>query len=76
MRSKSLFRACPSSISRNAKGLARQKLCVGQAQQLFLFGVQVQILIDAFHDGGLQAGDLVNFVQKIVQLAVDGSQED
>jgi hypothetical protein len=25
------------------KGLAGQKLCVGQAQQLFLFGVQIQI---------------------------------
>jgi len=31
---------------------------------------------DAFHDGGLRAGNLVNFVQKIVQLAVDGGQED
>jgi hypothetical protein len=31
--------------------------------------VQVEILVDALHDGGLQAGDLVNFVQKIVQLA-------
>jgi hypothetical protein len=38
--------------------------------------VQVQIFIDALHNGGLQAGDLVNFVQKIVQLAVDRSQKD
>jgi hypothetical protein len=52
--------------------LARQELCVDQAQQLFPFGVQVQILVDALHDGGLKAGDLVNFVQKIVQLAVNG----
>src|SRR4029077_11804223 len=36
--------------------LARQELCVDQAQQLFPFGVQVQILVDALHDGGLKAG--------------------
>ena len=53
-------------------GLAGKELCVDQAQQLFLFGVQVQILVDALHNGGLKAGDLVNFVQKIVQLAVSG----
>jgi hypothetical protein len=53
------------------RGLACQKLCVGQAQQLFLFGVQIQILVDALHDRRLPAGDLVNFVQKIVQLTVD-----
>ena len=56
--------------------LAGQELCIDQAQQLFLFGVQVQILVDALNDGGLKAGDLVNFVQKIVQLAVNGGQED
>src|SRR5271165_426738 len=44
------------------RGLAGQELCVGQAQQLFLFGVQVQIQIDALHDGGLRVSDLVNFV--------------
>src|SRR6201995_1231723 len=54
------------------RGLGRQELCVEQAQQLFLFGVQVQILLDALHDGGLQADDLVYFIEKIVQLAVDG----
>src|ERR1700730_4883221 len=48
------------------RGLASQKLFVGQALQLFLFGVQVQILVDALHDGGFKDGDLVNFVQKIV----------
>src|SRR5271167_3249824 len=48
------------------RGLSSQKLCVGQALQLFLFGVQVQILVDALHDGGFKDGDLVNFVQKIV----------
>ena len=58
------------------RGLAGQELCVGQAQQLFLFGVQVEILVNALHNGGLQAGDLVNFVEKIVQLAVDGGEED
>ena len=58
------------------KGLARQELCVGQPQQLFLFGVQIQIFVDALHNGGLQADNLVNFVQKIVQLAVDRSQKD
>jgi len=58
------------------RGLAGQELCIGQAQQLFLFGVQVEIFVDALHDGGLKADDLVNFVQKIVQFAVDGSQED
>src|SRR6516162_7557202 len=50
------------------RGLARQELCVGKTQQLFLFGMQVQIFIDALHNGGLQAGDLVNFVQKIVSI--------
>ena len=49
---------------------AGEELRVGQAQPLFLFGVQVEILVDALHDGGLEACDLVNFVQKIVQLAV------
>src|SRR3979411_698531 len=58
------------------RGLAGQELCIDQAQQLFLFGVQVEIFVDALHDGGLKADDLVNFVQKIVQFAVDGSQED
>jgi hypothetical protein len=33
---------------------------------------KVQILVDALHNGGLKAGDLVNFVQKIVELAVNG----
>ena len=56
--------------------LARQELRVEQAQQLFLFGVQIQVLVDALHDGGLKAGDLVNFAQKIVQLAVNRGQED
>jgi hypothetical protein len=58
------------------RGLAGQELCIGKAQPLFLFGVQVEILVDALHDGGLQAGDLVNFVEKIVQLAVKRGQED
>jgi len=40
------------------------------------FGVQIQILVDAIHDRGLQASNLVNFVKKIVQLAVDGGQKD
>jgi len=38
--------------------------------------MQVEIFVDALHDRGFQEGDLVNFVQKIVQLAVDGDQED
>ena len=42
----------------------------------FSFGVQVEILVDALHDGGLEACDLANFVQKIVQLAVDAAEED
>ena len=56
--------------------LARQELCVDKAQQLFLFRVQVQILVDPLHDGGLKAGELVYFAQKIVRLAVNGGQED
>ena len=58
------------------RGLAGQELCVDQPLQLFLFGVQVEILVDALHNGGLQAGDLMNFVEKIVQLAVNRGQED
>ena len=58
------------------RGPASQELCVGQALQLFLFSMQVEILVDALHDGGLKAGDLVNFVEKIVQLAVQGGEED
>ena len=58
------------------RSLARQELFVDESKQLFLFGVQVQIFIDALHNGGLHARDLVNFVQKIVQLAVDRGQED
>jgi hypothetical protein len=57
------------------RGLAGQELCIDQALQLFLFGVQIQILVDALHDRGLQASDLVNFVEKIVQLAVKRGQE-
>jgi hypothetical protein len=57
------------------RGLAGQELCVDQSQQLFLFGVQVKILVDALHNGGIQASDLVNFVEKIVQLAVKRGQE-
>ena len=38
--------------------------------------MQVEILVDALHDRGFQKGDLVDFVQKFVQLAVDGGQED
>ena len=58
------------------RSLARQELFVDESKQLFLFGVQVQIFIDALHNGGLHARDLVNLVQKIVQLAVDWGQED
>jgi hypothetical protein len=38
--------------------------------------VPVEIFVDAFHDGGFEKSDEVNFVQKIVQLAVAGGQED
>src|ERR1700730_8547483 len=58
------------------RGLAGQELCIGQALQLLLFGVQVEIFVNALHNGGLQAGDLVNFVEKIVQLAIQGGEED
>jgi len=61
---------------RQIRGLARQELCIDQAQQLFPLGVQIQILDDALHDRGLPASDLVNFVKKIVQSAVDGGQKD
>jgi hypothetical protein len=53
------------------RGLPRQELFVDQARQLFLFGVQVQILVDALHNRGLKTGGLVNFIQKIVKLAVN-----
>jgi hypothetical protein len=37
--------------------------------------VQVEIFVDALHDGGLEAGDLVKFVEKILQLAVEKNKE-
>jgi hypothetical protein len=57
-------------------GLTGQELCVGQAQHLFLFRVPVEIFVDSLYDRGFEKGDEVNFVQKIVQLTVDGGQED
>jgi hypothetical protein len=44
------------------RSLTGQKLGISQPQQLFLFRVQVQILIDSLHNRGLQTGDLMNFV--------------
>jgi hypothetical protein len=38
--------------------------------------MQVEIFVDALHDRGFQKSDLVDFVEKIVQLAVDRGQKD
>jgi hypothetical protein len=38
------------------RGLARQELFVDEAQQLFLFGVQVWILVDALHERAAMRG--------------------
>ena len=38
--------------------------------------MKVEILADAFDDGGLEAGDLMNFVEKIIQRAVERGEED
>jgi hypothetical protein len=56
------------------RGLARNSASA-RPQQLFLFGMQVEIFVDALRNRGFQEGGFVNFVQKIIQLAVDGSQE-
>ncbi len=60
---------------RQVRRLAIQKLRIGQAQQLFLLGVEIEILVNAFDDGGLKESDLMNFVEKIVQGAGERSQE-
>lgn len=57
-------------------GLPVEEARVGQAQQLLLFCVQLQILINTLDDGRLEEGDLMNLVQKIVQLAVDRGEKD
>ena len=54
------------------RGLVRQKLFVGQPLQLLLFGVQVQILVDAFHNRGLKAGHLVNSFRKSLSWLIVG----
>jgi hypothetical protein len=58
------------------RGLFLEELRVSQAQQLFLFGVKVEIFVDAFDDGGLEASDLMNLVEKIVQWAVERGEKD
>src|SRR4029077_5685861 len=58
------------------RSLTGQKLGISQPQQLFLFGVQIQIFIDVLHNRGFQTGDLVDFVQKVVQLSINRRQED
>ena len=45
-------------------------------QQLLLSGVEIEILVDAFNDSGIEASDLVNFAQKIMQRAVEWGQKD
>jgi hypothetical protein len=38
----------------------------------FFLACKIEIFVDALHDGGLEACDLVKFVEKILQLAVEG----
>lgn len=57
-------------------GLPVEEARVSQAQQLLLFCVQLQILINALDDGRLEESDLMNLVQKIVQLALDRGEKD
>src|SRR6266581_2041646 len=58
------------------KSLTGKELGIGQAQQLFSLGVEIEILVDALHDRGLGAGDSMNFLEKIVQSAVHRGEED
>ena len=58
------------------RSLTGQNWASASRSSFFFFGVQVQIFIDVLHNRGLQTGDLVDFVQKIVKLAVNGGQED